>query len=718
MSFEKPEPGHILELASGNFCRLLPPGSTLQDNLHFMYKILDAFPFPVFVKNAKREYLACNFAFEEYMGLPREEMLGKTANECGHEALDYVSGNIAVDLYTSRGMRTDEITIVTADGTHHDVICNKYVFLNQDGTAGGIIGSIFDITGHKQAKGLLDNLRFLQTLIDTIPCPIFYKDTKGMYLGCNRAFEEYMGKPREEIIGRTDHHLVPRPLAEKYCRADFDLLRKGGTHTFEVSIGYGDGTRHDVICNKAVFLNPDGTKSGLVGSILDITERKQFEKQLMYQANHDSLTGLPNRNLLNDRLSQALAYENRHRELLAVMLIDLDNFKVVNDTLGHSSGDVLLLEVAKRLRCCVRQYDTVARLGGDEFVILMTDVETIQNFARIADKILAAFSEPFSIAGHEVFVTASIGMATYPADGITAESLLKNADTAMYHVKEQGKNGYQFFTEEMNLKVQERLTTETRLRKALERQEFFLLYQPRVDVASSRIAGVEALLRWQQEDGEVIMPDDFIPHLEETGLIVAVGEWVLKAVCLQGKTWEAAGLPPFIISVNVSARQFHQQNLPQKISEILQETGFPPQYLEIELTESIIIQDVEDTILKLDRLKKMGVRLSIDDFGTGYSSLCYLKRFPIDILKIDRSFVNGLTTDPDDATIVSTIIAMAHNLNMNVVAEGVENRKQLQFIDEQGCKEVQGFLFSRPVIPDRIAEMILRGKDKLGTDLQ
>jgi diguanylate cyclase (GGDEF)-like protein/PAS domain S-box-containing protein len=718
MSFEKPEPDNIVELASGNFCRLLPPGSTLQDNLHFMHKILDAFPFPVFVKNAKREYLACNFAFEEYTGLPREEMLGKTANECGHEVLDYVRGNIAADLYTSRGMRTDEITIVTADGTRRDVICNKYVFLNQDGTAGGIIGSIFDITGHKQAKGLLDNLRFLQTLIDTIPCPIFYKDTKGIYLGCNRAFEEYMGRPREEVIGRTDYHLVPQPLAEKYCRADADLLQKGGTHTFEASIGYGDGTRHEVICNKAVFLNPDGTKGGLVGSILDITERKQFEQQLMYQANHDSLTGLPNRNLLNDRLSQALAYENRHRELLAVMLIDLDNFKVVNDTLGHSSGDVLLLEVAKRFRRCVRQYDTVARLGGDEFVILMTDVENIQNFARIADKILAAFSEPFSIACHEVFVTASIGMATYPADGVTAEALLKNADTAMYHVKEQGKNGYQFFAEEMNLKVQERLTTETRLRKALERQEFFLLYQPRVDVASGRIAGVEALLRWQPEDGEVIMPNDFIPLLEETGLIVAVGEWVLKAVCSQGKAWQTAGLPPLIISVNVSARQFHQQNLSQKVGEILQETGFPPQYLEIELTESIIIQDVEDTILKLDRLKKMGVRLSIDDFGTGYSSLCYLKRFPIDILKIDRSFVNGLTTDPDDATIVSTIIAMAHNLNMNVVAEGVENRKQLQFIDRHGCKEVQGFLFSRPIAPDSIAEMFLRGKDALGPDRQ
>jgi len=716
MSFEKPEPDHIVELTSGNFCRLLPPGSTLQDNLHFMHKILDAFPFPVFVKNSIREYLACNLAFEEYMGLRREEILGKTAYECGHEGIDYIRGETATEMFAGRGMRTDEITIVTADGTRRDVICNKYVFLNQDGTAGGIIGSIFDITGHKQTKGLLDNLRFLQTLIDTIPCPIFYKDTNGVYLGCNRAFEEYMVRPRGEIIGRTDYHLVPKAIAEKYCRADLDLLRKKGSHTYEVSIRYGDGTRHEVICNKAVFLNPDGTTGGLVGSILDITERKRFEEQLMYQANHDSLTGLPNRHLLNDRLNQALAYENRHRELLTVMLIDLDNFKVVNDTLGHSSGDVLLLEVANRLRQCVRQYDTVARLGGDEFVILMTDVENIRNFAKISDKILAVFREPFSVAGHEVFVTASIGMAMYPADGVTADALLKNADTAMYHVKEQGRNGYQFFAEEMNVRVQERLTTETRLRKALERQEFFLLYQPRIDVASGRIAGVEALLRWQQEDGEVIMPDEFIPLLEETGLIVPVGEWVLQAVCSQGKAWQAAGLPPLIISVNVSARQFHQQNLPQKINEILLETGFPPQFLEIELTESIIIQDVDDTILKLDRLKQMGVRLSIDDFGTGYSSLCYLKRFPIDILKIDRSFVNGLTTDPDDATIVSTIIAMAHNLNMNVVAEGVENRKQLEFIDQHGCKEVQGFLFSRPVVPDRIAEMVLGEKDTPGPE--
>jgi diguanylate cyclase (GGDEF)-like protein/PAS domain S-box-containing protein len=557
---------------------------------------------------------------------------------------------------------------------------------------------------------LQDNLKFLQVLIDTIPCSIFYKDTSGIYLGCNKAFEEYLDKPRQEIIGKTDYDLVPKAVADKYCRADQDLLRKKGIHAYEASIRYADGTRHEVICNKAVFLNPDGTPGGLVGSILDITERKQFEEQLMYQANHDSLTGLPNRNLLNDRLNHGLAYEDRHRELLAVMLIDLDNFKVINDTMGHSSGDLLLLEVAKRLQKCVRQYDTVARLGGDEFVLLLTDVEHIQSLAKISDKILVLFKEPFLIAGHEIFVTASVGIATYPTDGVTADTLLKNADTAMYHAKELGRNGYQFFAEEMNVKVHERLTMETRLRKALERQEFFLLYQPRVDVASGAIAGTEALLRWKPEGEEVIKPNDFIPLLEETGLIVQVGEWVLRAVCLQGMAWLAAGVPPLIISVNVSARQFHQKNLPEKIDEILRETGFPARLLEIELTESIIIQDVEETILKLDRLKEMGVRLSIDDFGTGYSSLSYLKRFPIDILKIDRSFVSGLTTDPDDATIVSTIIAMAHNLKMNVVAEGVETSRQLQFVDQQGCEEVQGFFFSQPIAPDCLADLILSRK--------
>jgi len=710
MLFESLDGDQIRQLANMDFCRLLPSGNKLQDNLHFMYRFLDNIPFPVFVNNAECAYLACNQAFEELLGVRREQLLGMTARECGHDGLDFSICDNPIDLNSGKGPQAIETTILSADGKVRDIICSRSVYRNPDGAIGGIIGSIFDITGHKHTKGLLDNLKFLQVLIDTIPCSIFYKDTKGMYLGCNKAFEEYMNRPRQEIIGKTDYDLVPKSVADKYCRADQELLGKRGIHAYEASIQYADGTRHEVICNKAVFLNPDGTAGGLVGSILDITDRKRFEEQLMYQANHDSLTGLPNRNLLNDRLNHALAYEDRHKELLAVMLIDLDNFKVINDTMGHSSGDLLLLEVAKRLQSCVRQYDTVARLGGDEFVLLLTDVEHIQSLAKISDKILSLFKESFLVAGHEIFVTTSIGIATFPADGVTADALLKNADTAMYHAKQLGRNGYQFFAEEMNLKVHERLSMETRLRRALERCEFLLLYQPRVDVASGAITGAEALLRWQPEGEEVVMPNDFIPLLEETGLIVQVGEWVMRQVCLQGVEWLAAGVPPLIISVNVSARQFHQKNLPEKIEEILRETGFPAELLEIELTESIIIQDVEETILKLDRLKEMGVRLSIDDFGTGYSSLSYLKRFPIDILKIDRSFVKGLTTDPDDATIVSTIIAMAHNLKMNVVAEGVENGKQLQFVDQQGCEEVQGFFFSQPIAPESITDLILSRK--------
>jgi diguanylate cyclase (GGDEF)-like protein/PAS domain S-box-containing protein len=710
MSIETCEEGKACKLANEDFCRLMPVGKTLQDNLHFMQKFLDTIPFPVFVRNSGGVYIACNQAFEEYLGVDREQVLGKTAREAGHDGLDVAGCESTMDLLTGKGTQTCEATVVSSDGAQRDIICSRSVYLNTDGTMGGIISSIFDITGHKHTKGLQDNLKFLQILIDTIPCPIFYKDTRGIYLGCNKAFEEYLNKRREEIIGKSDYDFVPKAVADKYCRADLELLEKKEIQTYEASIQYPDGSRHDVICNKAVFLNPEGSAGGLVGSILDITERKQFEEQLMYQANHDSLTGLPNRNLLSDRLNNALAYEDRHRELLAVLLIDLDNFKVINDTMGHSSGDLLLLEAAKRLRNCVRQYDTVARLGGDEFVLLLRDVEHIQSLARISDKILALFKEPFFISGHEVFVTASIGISTYPSDGVTADALLKNADTAMYHAKESGRNGYQFFAEEMNMKVQERLKMETRLRKALERREFFLLYQPRIDVASGLIAGTEALLRWLPEGEEVVMPKEFIPLLEDTGLIVQVGEWVLRSVCSQGAAWLAAGAPPLIISVNVSARQFHQKNLPERVEEILRETGFPPHLLEIELTESIIIQDVEETILKLDKLKEMGVRLSIDDFGTGYSSLNYLKRFPIDILKIDKSFVNGLTTDPDDATIVSTIIAMAHNLKMNVVAEGVETRKQLQFVDQQGCEVVQGFYYSLPLPPENVVELILNVK--------
>ncbi len=427
---------------------------------------------------------------------------------------------------------------------------------------------------------------------------------------------------------------------------------------------------------------------------------------LLYEATHDTLTGLPNRSLLNDHLSRALAYEKRHKQVLAIFLLGLDNFKIVNDTLGHSAGDQLLMEVASRLLKCVRSYDTVARLGGDEFVILLPGIEDEDHISSIAEKVISIFSEPFRIMEHEMFITVSIGIAVAPVNGDKAEELLMNADTAMYHVKGSGRNGFEFFNEEMNARMSERLERENGLRRALERNEFTLYYQPKVDLKSGSIVGMEALIRWIPENGAVISPAGFLPLLEETGLIVPVGEWVLREACRQNRVWQQMGLDHLVVSTNMSARQFYQRNLPDIIAQILKETGLEPKYLKIELTESIVMQDIDVAVATLKQMKEMGLTLSIDDFGTGYSSLAYLKRFPVDELKIDRSFVNGIETDANDSTIVNTIISMAHSMDLKVVAEGVETAGQLALLRERSCEEVQGFYFSKPLRPQLFEEMM------------
>ena len=429
---------------------------------------------------------------------------------------------------------------------------------------------------------------------------------------------------------------------------------------------------------------------------------KEAEQSLVQVTNYDVLTGLPNRFLFLDRLGHAISRSARNHRMVAVLLLDIDNFKTINDTLGHTHGDLLLQDVADRLRCCVLEDDTLARIGGDEFAIVLEGVSEIEEIAAIAQKIMAIYSLPFAPSGQEIYVTPSMGITIYPMDGHDSDSLLKNADAAMYSAKEYGRNHFRFYTTDMNALAIERFAMEGALRRAIEREEFILHYQPQVDIKSGRVIGVEALLRWNHPERGLVAPNEFIPLLEGNNLILPVGEWVLRTACAQSRAWLDAGLPPLRMAVNLSARQFRQDNLVELIDSILRETGISPQQLELELTEGLLMENTSKTSAILGQLKSRGVLVAIDDFGTGYSSLSYLKRFPIDRLKIDRSFVRDIITDSNDAAIAVAVISLGRSLGLSVIAEGVESEEQLEFLGVQKCDEYQGFHFSYPVPPEEI----------------
>jgi len=440
-----------------------------------------------------------------------------------------------------------------------------------------------------------------------------------------------------------------------------------------------------------------------VVAFIDISEHKQTEAELHRLAYFDSLTGLPNRVLFNDRLHQALTDARRRSRLVALMLLDIDRFKVVNDTLGHEAGDCLLREIAARLQHSIREGDTVSRLGGDEFALVFADVGDIQHVAQLAQKGLSQFTSPVVIDGREVFTGASIGIALYPADTEDADSLLKFADSAMYHAKESGRNNFQFYSHEMTASVQARLRLETDLRRAVDHHEFFLHYQPQVDARSNRIIGVEALLRWRDPSGTLISPAQFIPLAEETGLIIPIGKWVLETACAQLKRWHDAGHGELSMSVNIASRQIRDPRFRETVSQAIASAGILPQALELEITESVLLEHSNETLRTLNDLKRLGITLAIDDFGTGYSSLSYLKRFPIDRLKIDQSFVRDLADDNNDLAIVRAIIALARAMRLSVIAEGVEKPEQLELLRCEDCHQYQGYFFAHPMDADGVS---------------
>lgn len=535
-------------------------------------------------------------------------------------------------------------------------------------------------------------------------CDMSSRNSPVIYV--NPAFERITGYPADEIMGRNPHFLAGADRDQMGLEEIYAAVREQRAGSAILRNYHKDGSPFWNELSISPVRNEAGSVTHFVGIFNDVTERMRYQEEIEHHATHDTLTGLANRNLLADRLGQAMGYARRSGRLVAVLLLNIDRFKVINDSLGHGFGDTLLKMLAQRLASCVRESDTIARLGGDEFVIILAEVAQADDVAPVARKIIETLTLPLEMDGQEIFTTASIGISLYPRDGADQEILLKNADTAMYRVKESGRNAYRFYTEDMNARSVEKFKLEAGLRRALERGEFLLHYQPVVSLDTGTITGAEALLRWQSGDRGMVSPADFIPLAEETGLILPIGEWALRAACLEARRLLDRGLPPIAISVNVSVLQFRQKNFVTIVKDALDAAGLSPLLLKIEITESAIMHNPEEAVAILEGLRSLGVAISVDDFGTGYSSLSYLRRFPIDQLKVDRSFVRDVATDPDSATIARAIVALAHNLHLEAVAEGVETAEQLAFLEEIGCDKVQGFLFSRPVPADDLYRLL------------
>tara|TARA_R110002020_G_scaffold135228_1_gene302024 strand:+ start:9555 stop:11429 length:1875 start_codon:yes stop_codon:yes gene_type:complete len=547
-----------------------------------------------------------------------------------------------------------------------------------------------------------------RAMIDQVPDYLFVKDVESRFVIANRAVAADLGREPDELIGLTDFDLHQNALAEKFFADEQTVMRTGEPLIdLEDTVVDFEGREKWFATSKVPLRDGAGRIIGLVGVCRDITDRKQAEAQMQFMALHDALTGLPNRTLFMDRLAQGILQADRTGKRLTAIFIDLDNFKTVNDSLGHTAGDTLLKVVADRMVAAVRACDTVARLGGDEFVILLADQDSpATRSTRVLETIRLAIAEPVMINGQSFRVTGSIGVAGYPDDAADAEALLLNADIAMYEAKANGHDNFQFYSKGIDEAARERRLLQDHLLGAISNQEFALLYQPQVDLATGRIFAVEALVRWNHPTLGEISPAKFIPLAEENGLIVALGEWVLREACRQNKAWQDAGLPPITVCVNVSARQMSEGDWVGQVTRILRETGLAPRHLELEVTETMLMHDVNQAIAVMKQLQSQGVNFSIDDFGTGYSSLSALKSLPVVRIKIDRSFISNLTHDTDDQNIARAVILLGQKLNIRVIAEGVETDAQLAFLRDNNCHEVQGYRFSKPVRPEAIAALL------------
>lgn len=681
---------------------------TIEELQAHAQRIVSNIPSGVLVLSADLRVMFANQSFLDLVGRTSERVMGMPLEAFfpAHRWWDRVARLLGAGESRSQ-MNVD---LVNADGTRHinmtlvPIVRREDAPESPDQERARLLLVLDDVTVHEQAEAeLRESEERYRSLVENAHDMIQSVDPNGRFLFVNRAWLDTMGYREEDIASLTLFHLF-HPDSVSHCRELFHRLVAGESPVLVETVFVAKDGRSVPVEGSATGRYVDGQLVATHSIFRNVTERKEWEARLAHVTRHDPLTNLPNRAVFLDRLEQALVRirTGRSGRPLAVLILDLDRFKLVNETLGHAAGDRMLRGVAERLGGCLRDGDTVARIGGDEFAVLLPEVARAGDTVIVADKIFAALNAPFVVDSHELFVSVSIGISVAPDDGDESGQLLKNADAAMYRAKDQGRNTYQLYASAMNVSHLERLSLESNLRHALERDEFVVYYQPQVELRSGRVVGMEALVRWRHPEWGVVSPAKFIPVAEETGLIVPIGERVLSLACAQNRRWQEQGVAPFQISVNLSARQFQQSDLNLMVARVLGESGLDPRWLDLELTESLLLSDAERTVAALNAFHAMGVGLALDDFGTGYSSLSYLKRYPIDTIKIDQSFVRHITTDADDAAIATAIIAMAHSLKLTVVAEGVETEEQKAFLARQGCDTIQGYLLSRPLPADEM----------------
>lgn len=665
---------------------------------HRLFEIfMEHLPGAAYIKDEQGQYIYANKAKAEAFSLAIKDILAKRDEDL---VPDLAEALLSIDKQVLDNKKTVQEVLRRANDQYW--LVTRFP-LSEMGDGRDHIGGIgIDITEQKRAEA---DLLIRNHAIEVSPLPVLIVDISQPdmpLIYANNAFETVTGYSRAEILGKNCRFLQ----GDDTDQAELEKIRAAIAEKRPASALLRNYRKDGSMFLNELYIVPveepaTGEVRHFIGIQNDVTQIKCYQEELERQANYDSLTGLANRNLLKERLQHAIMQCHRHEQPFTVAFIDIDNFKLINDSLGHSAGDQLLSQFGERLLSCVRESDTVARLGGDEFVALLTDQYEDSNHA-VMRRIQTELAKPFNIQGRELIVTSSIGLSSYPTDGDDPEGLLANADVAMYRAKTHGRNNFQFYSKEMNARVGERLSLKNDLWHALENDELLLQYQPQLDLASGRAIGMEALIRWKHPKLGLIPPLDFIPMAEEDGLIVPIGEWVMRTACVQTLELQKAGYPHMRVAVNLSARQLAQPDFVDTVKKVLHETGIDPHCLELEITESMVMQNVEQAIRILNDINNLGVHISLDDFGTGYSSLSWLKRFPIDRLKIDRSFIRDITTDADDAVIAQSIIALAHALRVDVIAEGIETQEHLEFLRQNSCDGGQGYFFSKPVDFDHL----------------